>query len=157
MNKIIVLLLFMLPLFFEVNAQNRMESEQTEIIQFSVLTSTVSKKIEDIQLLQSKTIDEKISVGTHPLNHEGIIQFDVTDAEENILYSVKQDNPCFINYEYANEKGELGHYKNLEPQATLLVKIPVLKNASSIKVYQIDTDGKQILISSFTFQNNSWK
>ena len=84
-------------------------------------------------------------------------QFDITYADGKIIYSVKQDNPSFINYEYSNEKGELGHYKNIEPQATLLVKFPVLKNAASIKVYQIDADGKQILISLFTFQNNLWK
>ncbi len=157
MNKIIVLLLFMLPLFFEVNAQSRIDSEQTEIIQFSVLTNTSSKKMESSQVLQSKIINEKISADTHPLNDEGIIQFDITDADGKIIYSVKQDNPSFINYEYSNEKGELGHYKNIEPQATLLVKFPVLKNAASIKVYQIDADGKQILISLFTFQNNLWK
>ncbi len=157
MNKISALLLLMLPHFFDVNAQNRIDSEQTEIIQFSVLTNTASQKIEGIQFLQSKIINEKINIGTHPINEEGIIQFDITDAEGKILYSVKHDNPCFINYEYANEKGELGRYKKTEPQATLLVKFPVLKNASSIKVYQVDTDGKQILISSFTYQNNSWK
>ena len=67
--------------------------------------------MEGIQLLQSKIINEKISGDTHPLNDEGIIQFDIADAEGKILHSVKQDNPCFINYEYTNEKGELGRYK----------------------------------------------
>lgn len=157
MNKIIALLLLMLPHFFDVNAQSRIDSEQTEIIQFSVLTNTVSEKMEGIQLLQSKIINEKISGDTHPLNDEGIIQFDIADAEGKILFSVKQDNPCFINYEYANEKGELGRYKKTEPQETQLVKFPVLKNALSLKVYQVNADGKQILISSFTYQNNSWK
>ena len=152
-----VLILLMLPLFFGVNAQSRIDSEQTEIIQFSVLTNTVSKKMEGIHLLKSKIINEKISVGTHPLNDEGIIQFEMIDAKGEIIYSIKHDNPCFINYEYANEKGELARYKNIEPQATTLVKFPVIKKASSLKVYQIDAQGKLLLISSFTFQNNSWK
>jgi len=151
------LLLSVLVLSFKVTAQSNQETEYTEIIQLNVFTNTTSKMIEGFQLLQSKTIAEKISFATHAENDEGFIQFEITDGQRNVLYSVIQDNPCFINYEYANEKGELGWYRNLVHQATMLVKLPVLKNASTLDLYQIDAEGNRIFISSLTNQNSSWK
>lgn len=156
-HKFYFLLLSVLVLSFKVTAQSNHETEYTEIIQFNVFTNTASKMIEGFQLLQSKKIEENTPFSNHAENLEGFIQFEITDAERKVLYSVIQDNPCFINYEYANEKGELGWYRNLVNQATMLVKLPVLKNAAALNLYQIDVEGNRIFISSLTNQNSSWK
>ena len=156
MKKTFLGFCFLLVTFLSVTAQSRIE-EKTQILQFNVQTNTTSKTVTTVQLLQSKVIDEKIKPETYSLNEEGTLQFELTDANGKIIYSAKLDNPCFINYEYANEKGELSRYKTTEPQATMLVKIPLAENAVTLKVYQNDIDGKQLLISSFTKQNTDWK
>ncbi|MEI7803040.1 MAG: hypothetical protein WCI97_10370 [Bacteroidota bacterium] len=156
MNKTFLGFCFLLVTFLSVTAQSRVE-EKTQILQFNVQTNTTSKTVTAVQLLQSKVIDEKIKPETYSLNEEGTMQFELMDATGKIIYSAKLDNPCFINYEYANEKGELSRYKTTEPQATMLVKIPLAENAVTLKVYQNDIDGKQLLISSFTKQNTDWK
>ena len=156
MNKTFLTLCFLLNCFFSVTAQNRTE-DKTQILQFSVQTNTTSKTVTAVQILQSKVIDEKIKPELFSLNEEGTLQFELTDSKGTILYSAKLDNPCFINYEYANEKGELGRYKTVEPQATMLVKIPFIDLAATLKVYQTDSEGMKQLISSFTKQNSDWK
>ncbi len=155
-NKTFLTLCFLLNCFFSVTAQNRTE-DKTQIIQFNVQTNTTTKTVTTIQVLQSKMIDEKIKPELFSLNEEGTLQFEMTDSKGTIIYSVKLDNPCFINYEYANEKGELARYKTIEPQATLLVKIPFTETAVTLKVYQTDSEGRRLLISSFTKQNTDWK
>lgn len=156
MKKYFLSFSFLLVAFLSVTAQSRVE-EKIQILQFNVQTNTTSKTVTAVQLLQSKVIDEKIKPEAYSINEEGTLQFELTDAAGKIIYSAKLDNPCFINYEYTNEKGELGRYKTTEPQATMLVKIPLIDNAVTLKVFQNSIDGKQQLISSFTKQNTDWK
>ena len=135
--KIVIAATLVLVTFSEIAAQKPAENDQFLYAVIELHQVENSEEYE-VDLKASQVIYQKLRIPTKSDKLENgsnnFVSFQITDDAQNMLDEIIINDPLNIEYEYADEQGNLKKTRVPEKSRSLLIRRPISAKATTLRI-----------------------